>query len=300
MLYSENDTSHCLPLWIDLFCCSNLTPMLTKVKVSGRIKALFAAIVIPLAILAAWLIYSKVLGDPSNFVGDNPKNEPLVGNYLGVIYKGGPVVILLITFQITLLIYTIERFLTIFIARGKKSNKVFLMRLQELLDNNQREEAVKECDKQKGSLANVIKTGLLTYTKVEKQEKLPFDLRVDMLEKELEEARLLELPMLTENMIVISTLASISTLIGLFGTVTGMIKAFASLARVGAPDAVGLAGGISQALITTALGIATAAVAIVVYNFFNTRIRKIVTAIEESAYSIVHTFKTTAFSEAEK
>ena len=272
--------------------------MFNKVRAGGPFKTIFALIVIPIAIFAAWLIYTNVLGNPANFVGGDLANEPMEGNYLGVIYKGGPVVILLISFQITLVIFTLERFWTIFAARGRRSNKAFLMHLQDLLDDGKRDEAVDECDKQKGSLANVIKTGLLTYAVVEEESDLPFETRVDMLESELEEARLLELPMLTANMIVISTLASISTLIGLFGTVTGMIKAFASLARVGAPDAVGLAGGISQALVTTALGIATAAVAIVVYNFFNTRIRKITTSIEESSYSIVHTFKTSEFPTA--
>jgi len=92
-------------------------------------------------------------------------------------------------------------------------------------------------------------------------------------------------------MIVISTLASISTLTGLLGTVTGMIVAFAALARVGAPDAIGLASGISQALVTTALGISTAAVAIVFYNFFSNKIDNITYAIDEAKSSIVQNFK---------
>ena len=70
-----------------------------------------------------------------------------------------------------------------------------------------------------------------------------------------------------------------------------MIEAFAALARVGAPDAVGLASGISQALVTTALGISTSAVAIVAYNFFTDKIDKLVYAIDESTFSIVNTFK---------
>jgi len=70
-----------------------------------------------------------------------------------------------------------------------------------------------------------------------------------------------------------------------------MIVAFASLARVGAPDAVGLANGISQALVTTALGISTAALAIVVFNFFTNKIDNITFAIDEAKFSIVQHFK---------
>ena len=75
------------------------------------------------------------------------------------------------------------------------------------------------------------------------------------------------------------------------GTVTGMIQAFAALARVGSPDAVGLAGGISQALVTTAMGIPTSAIAIVFYNLFTSRISNIVYAIDEASYAILHAFQ---------
>lgn len=93
------------------------------------------------------------------------------------------------------------------------------------------------------------------------------------------------------NMFILSTIAQISTLIGLLGTVTGMIKAFAALAQLGEPDAVGLAGGISQALVTTALGISTAAITIVLYNYFTNRIERIIYAIDESSFSILHSLK---------
>ena len=112
-----------------------------------------------------------------------------------------------------------------------------------------------------------------------------------MLQHELEEATQLEIPQLNNNLPIISTLAQIATLVGLLGTVTGMIQAFAALARVGSPDAVGLAGGISQALVTTAMGIPTSAIAIVFYNLFTSRISNIVYAIDEASYAILHAFQ---------
>ena len=59
----------------------------------GRAFSLFAAIVMPLSLMIAWLIYAYVLGDPGNFVGGDPEKEPLQGNYLGTIHKGGPIVV---------------------------------------------------------------------------------------------------------------------------------------------------------------------------------------------------------------
>ncbi len=96
--------------------------------------------------------------------------------------------------------------------------------------------------------------------------------KVLLIQKDIEETTQLEMPMLEKNLVIIATLASIATLIGLLGTVLGVIKAFSAMATAGAPDAVGLANGISEALINTALGIGTSAVAIVMYNYFTSKI----------------------------
>src|SRR5690606_30040395 len=114
--------------------------------------------------------------------------------------------------------------------------------------------------------------------------------KVLLIQKDIEETTQLELPMLEKNLGVISTIASIATLVGLFGTVLGMIKAFAALATAGAPDTVALANGISEALINTALGIATSSIAIVFYNFFTTRIDTLTYGIDEANYSIIQNF----------
>jgi len=248
-------------------------------------------IVIPVALVAAWLIFHYVLGDPSNFVGDDPANEPLKGNYLGTIYKGGPVVVILITFQLILITYIVERLLSIAMAAGRQNNTAFVHTLKPLLNEAEVDEVEAACDRQRGSVANVIRNGMASLRMVLNDSKMSHEQKVLRMKKDLEEAIQLEIPQLNTNMVIISTLASISTLVGLLGTVTGMIKAFAALARVGAPDAVGLANGISQALVTTALGISTAVVAIVFYNYFANRIDKITYAMDESVFSILNSFK---------
>jgi len=89
---------------------------------------------------------------------------------------------------------------------------------------------------------------------------------------------------------IIATIVSIATLVGLIGTVLGMIRAFAALATAGAPDAVALATGISEALVNTALGITNSTIATVMYNYFTSQIDDMLYRIDEAGYSIVQTF----------
>jgi biopolymer transport protein ExbB len=95
----------------------------------------------------------------------------------------------------------------------------------------------------------------LRYRDLQKDKELEKDQKILSIQKSFEEATALELPMLSKNMVMFSTIASISVLIGLIGTVLGMIRAFAALAQSGAPDALALATGISEALVNTAFGI---------------------------------------------
>jgi biopolymer transport protein ExbB len=112
-----------------------------------------------------------------------------------------------------------------------------------------------------------------------------------MIHKEIEEATALEMPMLEKHMTIISTLVSLGTLAGLLGTVTGMIKAFAGLAAGGGPDSAELANGISEALINTATGISTSALAIISYNFFTSKIDTLTYSIDEAGTAIVNTYR---------
>ena len=254
------------------------------------LRSAFATGSILIALAIAFLIYYLVLGNPVNFEGGNPAGKPIAGNYLAMIYKGGMIVPLLITLIIVLLTFTIERAITLRKARGTGALNVFVTNLQNYLKNNQIDAAIASCDKQKGSLANVMRAGLKKYKELSVETTLDKDQKLVSLQKEFEEATALELPMMSRNLVILSTIASISVLIGLIGTVLGMIRAFAALAQAGAPDALALATGISEALINTAFGITGSTLAIIFYNYFSTKIDTMTYKIDEAGFSLTQTF----------
>lgn len=256
-------------------------------------SSVFNTLVILVCLAIGITIYMKVLGNPINFMENNPKGHPLPGNYLGMMYKGGPIVPVLMTVVLVLLTFTFERFISLSRASGRGSVGKFVRNIQNLLNENKIEEASAACDKQKGSLANVVKAGLVRYRDLQNDATLPKDQKVLALQKDLEEATALELPMLSRNLVILSTIASISVLIGLIGTVLGMIRAFSALATAGAPDALALATGISEALINTAFGITGSTIAILVYNYFSSKIDAMTYKIDESNFSVVQTFAAT-------
>ncbi len=253
----------------------------------------FAGIVIVAAIILGEIIYKFILGNGSNFEGGSPDNKPLPGNFLAIMYKGGVIVPFLIGILLIIITFAIERFITIQTAKGKGSIEVFVKRVRGMLSNGNIKEAIEECDKQRGSVANVIRSGLVKYEQMEGDTHMSKEEKIAAIEKSLEEATTLELPMLSKNLVIMSTCASISTLVGLLGTVFGMIKAFAALAQAGAPDAIGLANGISEALINTALGIGAAALGIIFYNLFTNLIDSLTYGMDEAGFSIVQTYSST-------
>jgi biopolymer transport protein ExbB len=135
-----------------------------------------------------------------------------------------------------------------------------------------------------------MKAGMIRYRDLQKDTTLEKDQKILSIQKSLEEANALELPMLSRNMVFFSTLAPLSVLIGLLGTVLGMIRAFAALAQAGAPDALALSTGISEALVNTAFGISGSVIAIIMYNFFSSRIDGYTFHIDEAGFSLVQTF----------
>ena len=256
----------------------------------SKFESAFASVSILVAFLVAYLLFTQLMGDPVNFEGGNPKGHPLPGNYMGMLYKGGPIVPVLMTCILVLLIFVVERFITLKKAQGKGSLDAFVSNIQALTAKDKIEEAIKACDTQKGSLANVTKAGLERYRDLESDKTLEKDQKITSMKQALEEASALELPMLSKNMVILSTLASISVLIGLIGTVLGMIRAFSALAQAGAPDALALSSGISEALINTAFGISGSTFAIVFFNFFSSKIDGYTFKIDEAGFSLTQTF----------
>ena len=274
--------------------------------VAKKKSGLNPAIVIPVLFLIGVAIYLFVLGNPSNFQHpdkfngaasvalsdvDGKKIEPAEGSMMGIVYKGGPIVPILLTFMITVLVFSIERALVLSRASGKNNLDNFVTTIRGYLNKNQINEALEECDVQQGSVGNVVKEGLTTYKILEKDATLNKEQKLVALSKSLEEATTLEMPMLEKNMMILSTLGTVATLVALLGTVLGMIKAFAALgAGGGSPDAAALSTGISEALINTALGIGTSAIAIILYNYFTSKIDGLTYKIDEIGLSIQQSF----------
>ena len=261
-----------------------------KQQQGGGLSAIFPYIIIPVLYGVAYLVFDQVFGAAGNFIDGDRHKDPLPGNYMGTIYKGGWVVPILLTLFFTVIVFVIERFITLRQANGSGNVDTFIKSIRGFLDRGDISGAQAACDKQKGSVANVVRAGLSKYAEMGNNSVMAKDEKVIAIQKEVEEATTLELPMLEKNLNILATIASIATLLGLFGTVLGMIRSFAALATAGAPDSTALATGISEALINTALGIGTSALAIIFYNFFTSRIDGMTYRIDEAGYSLSHTF----------
>ncbi len=250
-----------------------------------------------ICIVAGYIIWRFILGDPKGFktvvsgggfwpTYDGPKNA------LNKMYLGGIIVPILIGTFLTMITFVIERLLTITKATGSGSIADFIRKVQYHLANKNVDAALAECDKQKGSVGNVMKAGLHRYKEMISNTELNTEQKVLAIQKEVEEATALELPMLEKNLVFLSTIASVATLMGLLGTVLGMIRSFSALGEgEGGGDAANkLSVGISEALYNTALGIGTSAFAIIFYNIFTTKIDGITYGIDESGFTLTQSF----------
>ncbi|MCW3160274.1 MotA/TolQ/ExbB proton channel family protein [Chryseobacterium oryctis] len=271
--------------------------------VARKTGGLNPAIIIPILLVIGICIWLFVLGNPGNFKADPrlagasvafsdvESKEMHPEGFLGMIYMGGVIVPLLITFMITVIVFSFERYFVLSKASGSGNVDAFVLKVRSLLNENRVDEALEECDRQQGSVGNVVKEGLTTYKALAHDTTLNKEQKMVALNKAIEEATTLEMPMLEKNMMILSTLGTVATLVALLGTVIGMIRAFFALgAGGGTPDAAALSIGISEALINTALGIGTSAVAIILYNFFTSKIDGLTYKIDEIAMSIQQSF----------
>jgi len=269
----------------------------TTTSVQVRKSNNFISWLVPLlAIIAGYVIWRFVLGADSHFTNPDtsggfwPNHKGPISNFYKA-YEGGIIVPILIGSLLIVITFAIERLLTIMKAGGTSSNEDFIRKVQYHLANKNVDAALAEADKQKGSVGNVMKAGLRKYKELISVADLTTEQKVLAIQKEVEEATALELPMLEKNLVFLSTIASIATLMGLLGTVTGMIRAFGNLGEsAGSEAAKGLSQGISEALYNTALGIGTSAIAIIVYNVFTTKIDAITYSIDESGFTLTQSF----------
>lgn len=266
---------------------TNETVQTRKSSKKGGLNALITILILIGISLA---IFYGLFGQASNFEGGDPAaGHPK--NFMGIIFKGGVIIPLLISFFLMVIVFGIDRFFALNKAAGKGNISKFVNNIRDLVASNKINEALELCDQQKGSVGNVVKEGLTTYKALSNDTSMNKEQKLIELNKTLEEAMTLEMPALEKNTAIISTIASVGTLVALMGTVIGMIKAFFALGEGGGtPDAAKLSVGIAEALINTGTGIGASALAIIVYNMITNRIDDLTFKIDEVGMSIQQSF----------
>ena len=262
------------------------------------------SVIIACAVVAV-CIYLFGFGHVSNFKGADsagimfaiqagPEVTLKPDGLVGTVYEGGFVVPIIWTLFFSVLALSIERFFAIRTAYGKGTLAKFVADIKAALTTGDLVKAQAICDKQRGSVANVVGATLKKYREMESNTVLTKEQKILAIQKELEEATALEMPMMQENLPIIGTIVTLGTLTGLFGTVLGMIKSFSAMsAGDGGADSSALATGISEALVNTASGIATGALAVIAYNYYTNKIDRLTFSLDEVGFSIVQTFSAT-------
>jgi biopolymer transport protein ExbB len=188
--------------------------------------------------------------------------------------------------------FVTERFLSINKAKGKGDTATYLKKVMEHLSKGAYADALAECNKQRGSLANIMRAAIERFEQTEKDPEFDKEKTMTEVQRAIDEATNLETPLLEKNLVVLSTVASISTMFGLLGTTVGMIRAFSAMGDAGgAVDATQLAVGISEALYNTAGGLIGAILSIVCFNFFSTKVDNYVYMIDEAILNVTQIFK---------
>ncbi len=249
-------------------------------------QSLFIVILTVCAMIAAFIIYFIVFGSPVNFKDGAMREVPI--NLMGQIFTGGPLVAVLIALSIMDFAIIIERTISLRKAMGKSSANVFFKTVMDYLRKGEIDEALNACKVQKGSVANIISAALSRYKEIENSNKtIDVEKKLAEVQRAAEEATMLETPLLEKNLIALSTIASIATMVGLLGTTIGMIRSFKALAQTGAPDAIQLATGISEALINTAGGLFVAILGIVAYNVFINNVDNFTYQVDEASFNTI-------------
>lgn len=269
-----------------------------KKKSSGFQGVKNAFFIILVCFVLAVLFFKYILGAPEHFVNGDPTQPVKDGNLMGTVYKGGVVVPVIITLLFSVIALSIERFFALRTAFGKSSLGKFVISVKKAIVAGDMAKAQELCDKQQGSVANVVGASIAAYKEMENTPNLKRAAKVSKIQQAHEEATQLEMPTLQMNMPIIATIVTLGTLTALFGTVVGMIRSFAALASGGGGDSLQLSEGISEALVNTASGILTSWVAVVSYNYYSNKIDKLTYALDEVGYTIAKTYEANHAEEA--
>lgn len=196
-----------------------------------------------------------------------------------VIQKGGPLMYLIILCSIVALAVMIERLYHL--HRAKIDSEKFMESISNTLRRYRIMDAINLCEKTPGPIAHIVKAGILKHDRSRGEIK-----------EAIEDAGIYEVPRLEKNLGALATIAHISPLLGLLGTVTGMVRAFqiiqekATMLHLVSPG--DLAGGIWEALITTAAGLMVAIPTFVAYNYLVSRVKWFILEMERAATDLVN------------
>ncbi|MDC1068183.1 MotA/TolQ/ExbB proton channel family protein [Candidatus Kapabacteria bacterium] len=253
-------------------------------------KNMFNMIVLIGSFAASYLFWEFVMGDPSGFADPLVRHEPNPENLLAVIYTGGPIVSILITCILVSLTFSLERLWSINKMKGNSNPEKFIKDVITDLTKDDLDSAIAKCDKQRGSVANVLRTSIERFKEVENDAEYTSEKKISEVQRAIDESMNLETPLLEKNLVMISTVASVAVLFGLLGTTVGMIRAFRALASSGTVSAQQLSLGISEALYNTAGGLIGAILSILAYNYFTTKVDNFVYMIDEAILSVTQIF----------
>ena len=198
-------------------------------------------------------------------------------NLFEIFLKGGIVMWFILACSIVGLAVAIDRFLVL--RRAKINVPAFLVRLRGLIKKGDISGAVSVCMEEKSPIANIVRKGLKK-----------FRFGHDRVKEAIENAGRQEVSKLEKGLSVLATVAGIAPLLGFLGTVTGMISAFMRIEDLaGTANPSDLAGGIWEALITTAFGLIVGIPALAFYNYFGSAVKKLVGDMETVANDVVDT-----------
>jgi biopolymer transport protein ExbB len=194
---------------------------------------------------------------------------------LRFMFQGGPIMIPIAACAIIAFAVAVERFFTL--RRARINTREFMATIRTVLKQNKVAEAIRVCERTPGPIARILRAGMLKHGR-----------RKQDIREAIEDAGQLEIPRLERYLGVLATVASISPLLGLLGTVSGMIKAFAQIqAKMGVVNPSDLAEGIGNALITTAAGLVVAIPTLVLYNYYVAKVDNMILDMEVSSSELV-------------
>jgi biopolymer transport protein ExbB len=245
-------------------------------------QSLFITLIVLFSFVIGYIVWGVIL-----------KAQP-PGTIAHSVYQGGFLVVALMAILLMLIAFIVERFISLYkVAKGKSSIQVFFKNLISLLQAGDYDGAIAACDKQRGTTANVLRAGIERYRQVKDDKSIDGEKKIALTQAAIDEANALEGPLLERNLIALSTIASIATMIGLLGTTIGMIRAFAATGNVegGVIDAQQLAIGISEALVNTAGGLISGIGGILFYNFFVNKVDAFNYTTDEATFEVLQLLK---------